>query len=57
MASAQDLLGKKISFLHQDLTIAYKERFLCENRHVAIMKCSQIWKNMRKECNTRLANS
>ena len=51
MASSDDV-GKKISQLHQELVNAYKKRFVCENGQVAAVKCSPIWKNMRKDLKT-----
>ena len=51
MASSDDF-GKKILLLHQELVDAYKKRFMCENVHVATIKCSPIWKNMRKDFKT-----
>ena len=51
MASSDDV-GKKISQLHQELVNAYKKRFMCENGQVAVVKCSPIWKNMRKDFKT-----
>ena len=51
MASLDDV-SKKISQLHQELVNAYKKRFMCENGQVAVVKCSPIWKNMRKDLKT-----
>ena len=51
MASSNDV-GKKISQLHQELFNAYKKKFTCENRQVAVVKCSPIWKNMRIDFKT-----
>ena len=51
MASSYDV-SKKISQLHQELVNAYKKRFMCENGQVAVVKCSPIWKNMRKDFKT-----
>ena len=51
MASLDDV-GKKILQLHQELVNAYKKRFMCENGQVAVVKCSPIWKNMRKDFKT-----
>ena len=51
MASSDDV-GKKISQLHQELVNAYKKRFMCENGQVAVVKCSPIWKNVRKDFKT-----
>ena len=50
--ASSDDVGKKISQLHQELVHAYKKRFMCENGQVAIVKCSPIWKNMRKNFKT-----
>ena len=44
-----DELGQKISQLHQEFVTAYKERFSCENKHAAVIKCSPIWQKLRKE--------
>ena len=41
MAPSDDV-SKKISQLHQDLVNAYKERFMCENGQVAVVKSSPI---------------
>ena len=51
IASSDDV-GKEISQLHQELVNAYKKRFMCENGQVAVVKCSPIWKNMRKDFKT-----
>ena len=51
MASLDDV-SKKISQLHQELVNAYKKRFMCENGQVAVVKCSPIWKNIRKDFKT-----
>ena len=51
MASSDDAC-KKISQLHQELVNAYKKRFMCENVQVSVLKCSPIWKNMRKDFKT-----
>ena len=47
MAPSDDV-SKKISQLHQDLVNAYKERFMCENGQVAVVKSSPIWKIWEK---------
>ena len=47
-----DVVSKKISQLHQELVNAYKKRFMCENGQVAVVKCSPIWKNVRKDFKT-----
>ena len=51
MASSNDV-RKKISQLHQELVNACKKRFMCENGHAAVVKCSPIWKNGRKDFKT-----
>ena len=51
MTSSDDV-GRKISQLHQELVNPYKKRFMCENVQVAVVKCSPIWKNMRKAFKT-----
>ena len=51
MASSDDV-AKKISQLHQEPINAYKKRFMCENGEVAVVKCSPIWKKMRKDFKT-----
>ena len=51
MASLDDV-SKKISQLHQELVNACKKRFMCENGQVAVVKCSPIWKNVRKDFKT-----
>ena len=48
MASSDDV-GKKVSQLHQEPVNAFTKRFMCENRQVVVVKCSPIWKNMRKD--------
>ena len=47
-------VGKKISQLRQELVNAYKKRFICENGQVAVVKCSPIWKNLKKDFKTFL---
>ena len=47
-------VGKKISQLCQELVNAYKKRFICENGQVAVVKCSPIWKNLKKDFKTFL---
>ena len=51
MASSGDV-GKKTSQLYQELVNAYKKRFMCKNRQVAVLKCSPMWKSMRKDFKT-----
>ena len=46
MASSD--VSKRTSQLQQELVNAYKKRFMCENGQVAVVKCSPIWKNMRR---------
>jgi len=51
-SDSPDKFGQKISQLHQEFITAYKERFACENKHVAVIKCSPIWQKIRKEFKT-----
>ena len=51
-SASSDEYGKKILMLHQELFNADKKRFMCENRHSAIVKSSPIWKNVRKDFRT-----
>ena len=44
-----DELGQKILQLLQEFVSAYKERFACENKHAAVIKCSPIWQKIGKE--------
>ena len=41
MASSNHI-SKKTSQLHQELVNAYKKRFMCENGHIAVVKCYPI---------------
>ena len=50
-----NLFGENISLIHQEFAAAYKERFLCENTHVASVKSSKLWQKMRRE-NKTLSN-
>ena len=50
-----NLFGENISLIHQEFVAAYKERFLCENTHVASVKNSKLWQKMRRE-NKTLSN-
>ena len=50
-----NLCGENISLIHQEFVAAYKERFLCENTHVASVKSSKLWQKMRRE-NKTLSN-
>ena len=50
-----NLFGVNISLIHQEFVAAYKERFLCENRHVTSVKSSKLWQKMRRE-NKTLSN-
>ena len=50
---SSDHVGNKTSQLHKELVKnAYKKRFMCENGQAAVVKCSPIWKNMRKDFKT-----
>ena len=50
MASSD--VSKRTSQLQQELVNAYKKRFMCESGQVAVVKCSPIWKNMRRDFTT-----
>ena len=50
-----NLFGQNISLIHQEFVAAYKERFLCENTHVASVKSSKLRQKMRRE-NKTLSN-
>ena len=50
-----NLFRENISLIHQEFVAAYKERFLCENTHVASVKSSKLWQKMRRE-NETLSN-
>ena len=41
-----------LSQLHLELVDAYKKRFMLQNGQVAVLKCSPIWKKMRKSFKT-----
>ena len=40
--------GEGLSQLYLELADAYKKRFMPQNGQVAVLKCSPIWKKMRK---------
>ena len=40
--------GEGLSQLYLELVDAYKKRFTSQNGQVAVLKCSPIWKKMRK---------
>ena len=40
--------GEGLSQLYLELVDAYKKRFMPQNGQTAVLKCSPIWKNMRK---------
>ena len=40
--------GEGLSQLYLELADAYKKRFMPQNVLVAVLKCSPIWKKMRK---------
>ena len=40
--------GEGLSQLYLELVDAYKKRFMPQNGKVAVLKCSLIWKKMRK---------
>ena len=43
--------GEGLSQLYLELVEAYKKRFVPQNGQVAILKCSRIWKKMRRSFN------
>ena len=44
--------GEGLSELYLELIDAHKKRFMPQNRQVAVLKCSPIWKKMRKSFKT-----
>ena len=40
--------GEGLSQLYLELVDAYKKRFMPQNGQTAVLKCSPMWKNMRK---------
>ena len=40
--------GEGLSQLHFKLVDAYEKRFIPQNGQVVVLKCSPIWKKMRK---------
>ena len=40
--------GKRLSQLYLELGDAYRKRFMPQNGQVAVLKCSPIWRKMRK---------
>ena len=44
--------GEGLSQLYLVLVDAYKKRFVSQNGHVAVLKCSPIWEKMRKSFKT-----
>ena len=44
--------GEGLPQLYLELFDAYKKRFMPENGQVAVLKCSSIWKKMRKSFKT-----
>ena len=44
--------GEGLSQLYLELVDAYKERFMSKNGQVVVLKCSSIWKKMRKTFKT-----
>ena len=40
--------GERLSQLYLELVDAYKKRFMPQNRQFAVLKCSSIWKKMKK---------
>ena len=49
MGSSDD---EGLSQLYLELVDGYKERFMLQNGQVALLKCSPIWKKMRKSFKT-----
>ena len=41
-----------LSQLYLELVDAYKKKCMPQNGQVTVLKCSPIWKKMRKSCNT-----
>ena len=41
-----------LSQLYLEFVDAYKKKFMPQNRQVAVLKCSPIWKKMRKSFKT-----
>ena len=44
--------GEELSRVYLELVDDYKKRFMSENVQVAVLKCSRIWKKMRKSFKT-----
>ena len=44
--------GERLSQLYLELVDAYKKRFIAQNEQVMILKCSPVWKKMRKSLET-----
>ena len=44
--------GEGLSQLYLEFVDAYKKRFMSQNEQVAILKCSPIWKKIRKSFKT-----
>ena len=44
--------GEGLSQLYLELVDAYKKRFMPQNGQVAVLKCSPIWKKIRKKFKT-----
>ena len=44
--------GEGLSQLYLELADAYKKRFIPQNGQIAVLKCSPIWKKMRKHFKT-----
>ena len=44
--------GEGLSQLYLELVDAYKKRFMPQNGQTAVLKCSPIWKKMRKSFKT-----
>ena len=45
-------VSEGLSQLYLELVDAYKKRFMPQNGQVAVLKCSPIWKKMRKSFKT-----
>ena len=44
--------GEGLSQLYLELVDVYKKRFMPQNGQIAVLKCSPIWKKMRKSFKT-----
>ena len=44
--------GERLPQLYLELFDAYKKRFMPQNWQIAVLKCSPVWKKMRKSFKT-----